>query len=86
MGSPLRGWGNLIMTFTGKFVYMAHNFILLWLNLFGLRVVRDGWWFDHSTLECDLNLDMSSTSTENKLCRTSPISLFVQCEICFRLL
>ena len=36
--SPLRGWGNLTMAFTGKFVYMAHHFIMLWLNPFGLRV------------------------------------------------
>ena len=27
--SPLRGWGSLTMTFTGKFVYMPHHFILL---------------------------------------------------------
>ena len=26
--SPLRGWGSLTMAFTGKFVYMAHHFIL----------------------------------------------------------
>ena len=44
----LRGWGSLTMTSTGKFVYMAHNFILLRLNLFGLRVDREGWWFEHS--------------------------------------
>ena len=35
----LREWGSLTMKFTGKFVYMAHDFILLWLNGFGL-------WFD----------------------------------------
>ena len=27
---------------------MAHHFILLRLNLFGLRVDREGWWFEHS--------------------------------------
>ena len=27
---------------------MAHHFILLWLHLFGLRVDREGWWFEHS--------------------------------------
>ena len=30
------------------FVYMAHHFILLRLNPFGLRVDREGWWFEHS--------------------------------------
>ena len=27
---------------------MAHHFILLRLNPFGLRVYREGWWFEHS--------------------------------------
>ena len=36
------------MAFTGKYVYMAHHFILLWLNHFGLRVDREKWWFEHS--------------------------------------
>ena len=36
------------MKFTGTFVYVAHHFILLWLNPFGLRVDREGWGFDHS--------------------------------------
>ena len=36
------------MASTGKFVYMAHHFILLRLNPFGLRVDREGWWFGHS--------------------------------------
>ena len=27
---------------------MAHHFILLRLNPFGLRVDREGWWFEHS--------------------------------------
>ena len=40
--SPLRGWGSLTMTFTGKFVYMAHHFILLRLNPFDLKVDREG--------------------------------------------
>ena len=44
--SPLRGWGSLTMASTGKFVYMAHHFIML--NPFGLRVDREGWWFEHS--------------------------------------
>ena len=46
--SPLRRWGSLTMTSTGKFVYMAYHFILLRLNPFGLRVDREGWWFEHS--------------------------------------
>ena len=46
--SPFRGWGSLTIAFTGKFVYMSHHFILLRLNLFNLRVDREGWWFDHS--------------------------------------
>ena len=46
--SPLRGWGSLTMAFIGKFVYMTHHFILLRLNPFGLRVDREGWWFEHS--------------------------------------
>ena len=29
-------------------LYVAHHFILLQLNLFGLRVDREGWWFEHS--------------------------------------
>ena len=39
--SPLRGWDSLSMAFTGKFVYMAHHFILLRLNPFDLRVDRE---------------------------------------------
>ena len=38
----------MTMTSTFKFVYMAHNFILLQLNPFGLGVDREGWWFEHS--------------------------------------
>ena len=38
------------MAFTGKFVYMAHHFILLRLNPFGLIVDREGWWIEHSDL------------------------------------
>ena len=43
--SPLQGWGGLTMSLTGKFVHMAHHFILLWLNPFdlSLRLIgRDG--------------------------------------------
>ena len=45
---PFRGSGSLTMTSGGKFLCMAHHFILLWLNPFGLRVDREGWWFEHS--------------------------------------
>ena len=44
---PLRGWGSLTMTSSGKFVCMAHHFILLWFNPFGLRVDNEGWWLEH---------------------------------------
>ena len=46
--SPLQGWGSLTMRSIGKFVHMAHNFLLLWLNPFGLRVDSEGWWFERS--------------------------------------
>ena len=46
--SSLRGCRSLTMALTGKFAYMAHHFILLRLNPFGLRVDREGWWFEHS--------------------------------------
>ena len=36
------------MTLTAKFVSVAHHFILLQLNPFGLRVDREGSWFEHS--------------------------------------
>ena len=36
------------MACTRKFVYMAHHFILLRLNLIDLSVDREGWWFEHS--------------------------------------
>ena len=47
---PLQGWSILTMAFTIKcvFVYMVHHFILLGLNPFDLRVVREGWWFEYS--------------------------------------
>ena len=44
----LQGQSSLNMAFAGKFVYMAHPFILLWLNPFDLRVDRERWWFEHS--------------------------------------
>ena len=45
---PLRGWGNVTMEFTAKFVYMTHHFILLIFNPFGLRVDIDRWCFELS--------------------------------------
>ena len=46
--SLLRGWGSLTMAPIGKLVYMVDHFILLRLNLLGLMVLREGWWFEHS--------------------------------------
>ena len=46
--SPHRRLGSLTMTSIGKFVCMAHHFILLPLNPFGLSVDSEGWWFEHS--------------------------------------
>ena len=46
--SLLLGLGSLTMASTGKFVYMAYHFILLWFNLFGLMDDRERWWFEHS--------------------------------------
>ena len=45
--TPLWGWSSLTVKFTGTFIYMVHHFILLWLNPFGLRGGREGWWFNH---------------------------------------
>ena len=47
---PVRGWGSPTMTSIGKFVCMAHHFILLWLNPFGLRVDNEGLWLEHEML------------------------------------
>ena len=44
------------MAFTGKFVYTAHDFILLRLNPFDLRDDREGWWFEHSMLWLQVSL------------------------------
>ena len=40
--------GTATMVFIDTFVYIVHYFILLWLNLFGRRVDRVGWWFSYS--------------------------------------
>ena len=44
--SLLRGCGSRTLAFTGKFVYIAHLFILLRLNPFDLSVDREPWWFE----------------------------------------
>ena len=46
--SPLGRWGILTMTSIGKFLSMAHHFILLWFKPLGLWVDSEGWWFGHS--------------------------------------
>ena len=43
--SLLQWLGSLSMTFTGTSVDMTRYFILRRLNLLGLRVDREGWWF-----------------------------------------
>ena len=45
------------------FVYMAHHFILLQLNSFGLRVDREGWWFEDSMSE--LRVCLSAEGAKN---------------------
>ena len=42
------------MTSTGKFLRLAHHFILLRLNLFGIGVDREGWWFSTLCHSCGL--------------------------------
>ena len=45
----IQGWvSRLTMTFTGKFVCIAHHFILPRLNCFDRSVDREGWLFEHS--------------------------------------
>ena len=44
------------MTSTGKFLYMAHHFILLQLNPFDLRFDSEGWWFEHSMSDLRVGL------------------------------
>ena len=61
--SPLQGWGSLTPTSTGKFVYMAHHFILPRLNPFGLRVDSERWWFEHSMSQ--LRDGLSPEGTKN---------------------
>ena len=38
----------MTIAFTGKLVYIAHNFILLWLNPFEIGADWEEWWFEHS--------------------------------------
>ena len=56
----LRGWASLTKAFTGKFVYIAHHYILLQLIPLTLVMIeRDGglitlchsWWFDYQQRE-----------------------------------
>ena len=61
--SYLREWGSLTMRFTGKFVYMAHHFILLHFNPFGLRIDIQRWWFEHSV--SGLQVCSSAEGTKN---------------------
>ena len=61
--SPYPRWGSLTTTSTGKFVYMAHHFILLRNNPFGLRVDSGGWWFEHSMYK--LRVCLSAEGAEN---------------------
>ena len=35
-----------ILYINGKFLYMDHHFILLWLNPFKIRVDEERWWFE----------------------------------------
>ena len=39
------------MVFTGKFVYIAHHFTLLWLNPVDFRFDRVGRSFEHTVLK-----------------------------------
>ena len=61
--SPFRVWDSLTIAFTGKCVYMADHFILLRLNHFGLRVDREGWWFEHSTSQLPVCLSAGVLKT-----------------------
>ena len=45
--SPLQKWGSLTV-FTGKFVCIAQQFILLQLNPFDLGADKDRWLFEYS--------------------------------------
>ena len=53
---PSKDEGNLTMIFTSIFVYIPHHLIVLQLNPFGLRVDREGWWFEHSMSFVGLNV------------------------------
>ena len=48
---------------------MAHHFVLLLLNLFDLRVDREGWWFEHS-VSFDLILPVSYPIVTVMICYT----------------
>ena len=46
-----------------KFAYMAHHFIMLWLNPLGLWVDREEWWFNHSVSQ--LRVCLSAENVKN---------------------
>ena len=46
ISAPRKGWVTLTIAFPGKFVYIAHRFILLHLNPFDLSGDREGCWFE----------------------------------------
>ena len=56
----------MTMRSTGKFVSVAHHFILLWLNPFGLSVDREGLWFEHSLPS--LRVGLSGEGAKNVSC------------------
>ena len=45
------------------YIYMAHHFILLRLNPFGLRIDRERWWFEHSM--SNLQVCLSAEGAKN---------------------
>ena len=51
------------MTSTVKFASMAHQFILLLLIPFALRVDSGGWWFEHSMSK--LRISLSADGAKN---------------------
>ena len=60
------------MTFTSRFVYMAHHFILIPLNVPGPRIDKDGWWFDHSVLSLPVGLRAEGDKNDSLHWLSSP--------------
>ena len=50
LDNPAPRMGSATMAFNGKFVYIAHHFILLWRNPFDFSVDREQWGLEHSVL------------------------------------